>query len=92
MQSAEPHGVQPQGAGTRGRGGTAICALLLLASLALAGGTEAADPLDALKESFGVGALSGEPSPVALPDLAGQQVTLESQRGRVVMLYFWATW
>ena len=41
---------------------------------------------------FGVGPLSGEPSPVALPDLAGERITLQGQRGRLVMLYFWATW
>jgi hypothetical protein len=48
--------------------------------------------LDTLLRDFGAGPLSGEPAPVALPDLAGQLVTLESQRGRVAMLYFWATW
>lgn len=28
----------------------------------------------------------------ALPDLAGRSVHLEGFRGRVVLLYFWATW
>jgi cytochrome oxidase Cu insertion factor (SCO1/SenC/PrrC family) len=27
-----------------------------------------------------------------LPDLAGRPVSLEAFRGRVVLLYFWATW
>jgi cytochrome oxidase Cu insertion factor (SCO1/SenC/PrrC family) len=27
-----------------------------------------------------------------LPDLAGRPVGLEAFRGRVVLLYFWATW
>jgi cytochrome oxidase Cu insertion factor (SCO1/SenC/PrrC family) len=27
-----------------------------------------------------------------LPDLAGRPVDLEALRGRVVLLYFWATW
>ena len=28
----------------------------------------------------------------ALPDLAGKTVTLAEHRGKVVMLFFWATW
>ena len=28
----------------------------------------------------------------ALPDLQGRTVRLEDLRGKVVMLYFWATW
>jgi peroxiredoxin len=63
---------------------------LALAGLAL---SEArASSLDTLMRDFGVGPLSGEPSPVVLPDLAGRPVTLGDQRGRVVLLYFWATW
>ncbi len=69
-----------------------LAVALTLACLALGGAAAAADPLDALMRDFGVGPLSGVPSPVVLPDLAGQLVTLEGQRGRVVMLYFWATW
>ena len=35
----------------------------------------------------------GQPAPtVALPDLAGREVTLASLRGRAVALNFWATW
>ena len=66
---------------------------LALAFLGLAGGVApAAESLDTLLRNFGAGVLSGEPATVALPDLEGQLVTLESQRGRVAMLYFWATW
>jgi len=80
-------------AGTRGCRGGMLGAALALACLALGGGAAAApDSLDTLMREFGVGPLSGDPSPVALPDLAGQLVTLEGQRGQVVMLYFWATW
>lgn len=28
----------------------------------------------------------------ALPDLEGRQRTLEQERGKVVLLFFWATW
>ncbi len=34
-----------------------------------------------------------KPAPAfALPDLAGRQVRLEGLRGKVVLLFFWATW
>jgi hypothetical protein len=65
---------------------------LACAGLALGSAASAADSLATLLQNFGAGVLSGEPAPVVLPDLAGQAITLESQRGRVTMLYFWATW
>jgi cytochrome oxidase Cu insertion factor (SCO1/SenC/PrrC family) len=34
-----------------------------------------------------------QPAPAfALPDLQGRTHRLEDQRGKVVMLFFWATW
>jgi len=34
-----------------------------------------------------------KPAPAfSLPDLEGKQQTLESLRGKVVLLFFWATW
>ena len=34
-----------------------------------------------------------KPAPAfSLPDLDGKMQTLESLRGKVVMLFFWATW
>jgi peroxiredoxin len=69
-------------------------AALALACVALgsAAATAAAPDIPALMRDFGVGPLSGDPSPVALPDLAGERVDLQNQRGHLVMLYFWATW
>jgi peroxiredoxin len=71
---------------------TALGAALALACLTLGGASAATNPVEALMRDFGVGPLSGEPSPVALPDLGGEPITLQGQRGRLVMLYFWATW
>jgi len=71
-----------------------LAAALAIACLALrsAAVTAAAPDILALMRDFGVGPLSGEPSPVALADLAGERVDLQNQRGHLVMLYFWATW
>ena len=34
-----------------------------------------------------------KPAPaLSLPDLEGKKQTLESLRGKVVLLFFWATW
>jgi peroxiredoxin len=79
-------------AGLLGRRGVLIGVGLALAYLALGGAAAATDPVDTLMRDFGVGPLSGEPSPVALSDLAGEHITLQGHRGRLVMLYFWATW
>jgi peroxiredoxin len=72
----------------------ALGAVLALACLGLgsAGSTADAPDIPALMRDFGVGFLSGEPTPVTLPDLGGERVALQSHRGRLVMLYFWATW
>jgi peroxiredoxin len=78
---------------TRGRR-AALGAALALACLGLgsAAWTAEAPDIPALMRDFGVGSLSGEPTPVILPDLGGERVALQGHRGRLVMLYFWATW
>ena len=36
---------------------------------------------------------AGQPAPAfSLPDLKGRNATLAELRGKVVMLFFWATW
>jgi peroxiredoxin len=70
----------------------AVGLTLLLGCLAFGNPTAATDSVSTLMRDFGVGPLSGEPTPVALPNLAGERVTLQDHRGRLVMLYFWATW
>ena len=48
----------------------------------------------ALWQAAGVVQLSkpAPPPPLSLRDLSGELVDLRGFRGRVVMLYFWATW
>jgi peroxiredoxin len=72
----------------------ALGAAFALACLGLGSAAWTADAPDipALMRDFGVGSLSGEPTPVILPDLGGEGVALQNQRGHLVMLYFWATW
>jgi peroxiredoxin len=83
---------QRRHAGTRRHRRAVLGMALALMCLALGGAAAATDSVDTLMRDFGVGPLSGEPSPVALLDLAGKHVTLQGHRGRLVMLYFWATW
>lgn len=65
---------------------------LLLASLSLATPGAAAN-LDQLMQDFRVTPAGPKPAPTfTLATLGGKPATLTAQRGRPVLLYFWATW
>jgi cytochrome oxidase Cu insertion factor (SCO1/SenC/PrrC family) len=70
--------------------GRAILALALGALAAAPVPGAAADPWDALAVAKPTTRV--EAPGFTLPDLAGRPVSLEALRGRVVLLYFWATW
>jgi thiol-disulfide isomerase/thioredoxin len=70
---------------------------LLLTTLAFAVarlGAAGADPVAADAQSRRLTATPGMAAPAAftLPDLAGAPLSLEAQRGRVVLVHFFATW
>ena len=66
--------------------------VLLVAGLGLTSLGAAAD-LDALMREFNVSPAGLKPaSTFSLKSLDGQTVALAEQRGRTVLLYFWATW
>ena len=66
--------------------------VLLVAGLGLTSLGAAAD-LDALMREFNASPAGLKPaSTFSLKSLEGRTVTLAEQRGRPVLLYFWATW
>jgi peroxiredoxin len=69
-----------------------LCGLAAVALWAVAVAGEEPASLEALLKDFGLRPLSGEPPPFTLPGLDGQPHNLESLKGRVGFLYFWATW
>lgn len=70
----------------------ALVAIALALGL-LAGRADAADDLGRLLAPLGLTALSGgRPAGFTLPSVAGGKVSLAEQQGKVVLVYFWATW
>lgn len=73
-------------------GPVAALALFAVCLFSSIGTLEAADLEDLLLD-LQVVPLDGEPPPTfALDDLKGKKISLSDFRGRVVLLYFWATW
>jgi len=66
---------------------------LLVGSLALTAPAHAADDIDRLLRELQLTALPGErPAAFTLPTVDGGTASLADHRGKVVLVYFWATW
>jgi cytochrome oxidase Cu insertion factor (SCO1/SenC/PrrC family) len=86
---------QVDGSSGRSRRARVALAAVLLA-LAASGAGVAAAPSDAVEEllfELQMVPLDGQaPPPFTLETLAGPSVSLADFRGKVILLYFWATW
>ena len=66
---------------------------LLIGTLAVAAPAHAADDVDRLLRELQLTALPGERPPAfTLPTVDGGTTSLADHRGKVVLVYFWATW
>jgi hypothetical protein len=73
----------------------ALAALSLLAALAPArpAAADASGPIQDMMFDLQIIPLDGAAAkPFALRDLDGRRVSLADHKGRVMLLYFWATW
>jgi thiol-disulfide isomerase/thioredoxin len=72
----------------------AVCQMAtIVAALGLLLGGKAADAREHLLEAMGMAKVPPKAAPeFTLPNLDGQQVSLQQYRGKVVFLNFWATW
>ncbi|HEX6080947.1 MAG TPA: TlpA disulfide reductase family protein [Methylomirabilota bacterium] len=69
----------------------AIAAALSL-GLLLTGRPVAAEDVERLLQPLGLTAMSGRPAAFTLPATSGGKLSLAEQQGKVVLVYFWATW
>jgi cytochrome oxidase Cu insertion factor (SCO1/SenC/PrrC family) len=68
-------------------------AMVMAMLLAALGARAAAAPLDDLLFDLNFAPLDGKPAPpFTLAGLDGKPVSLAEFKGRVLLLYFWATW
>ena len=76
------------------RGGTAFVVMLLLAGSLAWSAPASADDVDRYLRELQLNALPGERAPgFSLPKLnGGGKTSLAEQQGKVVLVYFWATW
>ena len=70
----------------------AASALLALTLFTLTVEAGAPEDLDPLLRALSVRPWWGDPPTLALVGLDGQRYALDAFKGRVVLLYFWATW
>ncbi len=72
----------------------AVCQMATIAAaLGLLLGGKAADAREHLLEAMGLAKVPPKAAPdFNLPNIDGQQVSLQQYRGKVVFLNFWATW
>jgi peroxiredoxin len=70
----------------------AVAALGLLLGLPPLARPAAADDVGRLLQPLGLTAMSGKPAAFSLPATSGAKVSLAEQQGKVVLVYFWATW
>jgi peroxiredoxin len=72
----------------------AVCQMAtIVAALGLLLGGKAADAREHLLEAMGLAKVPAKAAPdFNLPNIDGQQVSLQQYRGKVVFLNFWATW
>ncbi|MGH7398626.1 MAG: TlpA family protein disulfide reductase [Candidatus Rokuibacteriota bacterium] len=74
------------------RGPATLLGMLLAASLAWVAPAHG-DDIDRYLRELGLVALPGERPPAfSLPKLAGGKMSLTAHKGKVVLVYFWATW
>jgi peroxiredoxin len=66
---------------------------LVVGALVVAGHADAADDIDRLLRELQLTVLPGErPAAFTLPTVDGGTASLADHRGKVVLVYFWATW